>query len=292
MIKKILLSLFWIITLWLTSFWYCDYVWDYLSDLILFSWSSTFPWVSYANVFNYWDNWEWTYCISLTWDLPWDLTYWFANWWTATPSNTYKLYSNQAWEWICLFWNKSYFNLRINQSNSATIYYQVFKLSDLLNFEIDASELEECQSDLSNLQSSYNSLNSSYNSCLTDYWSCSSSLNYCYYDLWNCRAWVCSWDISTNLFINNIQYPLSTNLFVNVPLEFDYVYTMTWNESTIDIEYKVDSEYISWIITTQNSKPSKSDLNYIISSLLPLFVPWLVIILFIYFVFKFIKKVF
>ena len=56
--------------------------------------------------------------------------------------------------------------------------------------------------------------------------------------------------------------------------------------------YNVDTAYIDWIITTQKTLPDKQDFNNTISWLLPLFVPWLVIIACLYFIFRFIKKVF
>ena len=216
----------------------------------------------------------------------------------------------------CSSWRRRYFLIQsTSTSNKFNINnYYVFdpRILFILNSNLDScnSDLSSCQSDLDTCQNSVgcdyseyesqieslswdlSSCNSLKNSCISDYGVCSSSLSSCYYDLWNCRAWVCDWQYFSNLFINNIQYPSSSNIFVNVPLEFTYTVDLTWNDTDIDIDYTVDSDYIAWIITTQNSKPTKSDLNYIISSLLPLFVPWLVIILFIYFVFKFIKKVF
>ena len=63
--KKLLLSLFWIITLWL-NFWYCDNVSSYIDDILLFSWTlnSSDSTSNFPTLFNYWDNWPWTYCIN------------------------------------------------------------------------------------------------------------------------------------------------------------------------------------------------------------------------------------
>lgn len=105
---------------------------------------------------------------------------------------------------------------------------------------------------------------------------------------WESNNWSALW-------INNIQHLGASNIFINIPEEIsrDYAYTNNDNNMNIDIEwYNVDYDYINWIINNQNTKPSTDDLNSIITKVLPLFVPWLVIILFIYFVFKFIKKIF
>lgn len=104
-----------------------------------------------------------------------------------------------------------------------------------------------------------------------------------------------SWSSWSAVWINNIQHLGASNIFMSIPEEIsrDYTYVDSGSSMEIDVEgYNVDYDYINWIIETQNSKPSSEDFNDIITRVLPLFVPWLVIILFIYFVFKFIKKMF
>ena len=99
----------------------------------------------------------------------------------------------------------------------------------------------------------------------------------------------------SNLYINDILHVGSPFINITIPEEIsrDYEYTQWWTNMNIDIEgYNVDYEYVSSVIDLQNYKPDASDLSSIVSGILPLFVPWLVIILFLYFIFRFIKKIF
>ena len=113
--------------------------------------------------------------------------------------------------------------------------------------------------------------------------------NYCAY------TWVeSSWDWSA-LYINDIQHIGAWIINVTIPteIEWDYIYTWNWDQFDLNVKwYNVDSDYIEGIINTQNSKPNKVDFNNTISGLLPIFVPGLVIILLLYFIFRFIKKIF
>ena len=115
-------------------------------------------------------------------------------------------------------------------------------------------------------------------------------INYCVEnDLCPVSTWL-SW---SELVINDIVHESAPLITINIPEEFNWNYTIDENEFVLSISwYNVDTEYIEWIITSQNVKPNASTLNKIITELIPLFVPWLVIILFIWFVFKLIKKIF
>ena len=99
----------------------------------------------------------------------------------------------------------------------------------------------------------------------------------------------------SSLYINDILHIGSPFIYMTIPqeLSWDYEYTQWWTNMNIDIEwYNVDYEYMDWVVDIQNYKPNSEDLTSLVSSVLPLFVPWLVIILFLYFIFRFIKKVF
>ena len=103
-----------------------------------------------------------------------------------------------------------------------------------------------------------------------------------------------SWNWSS-LFINDIQHIGAWLINITIPeeIEWDYIYTWNWDEFDLNVKwYNVDSDYIEGIINTQNSKPSSQDFNNIITWLIPLFVPWLCIILLLYFIYLFIKKIF
>ena len=118
---------------------------------------------------------------------------------------------------------------------------------------------------------------------LIDSWYCVSN------DLCPVSTWL-NW---SELIINDIVHQSAPLITINIPEEFNRNYNVDENEFALSVSwYNVDTDYIDWIITTQNSKPSTEDFNNIITNLVPLFVPWLVIILFLWFIFKFIKKVF
>lgn len=95
------------------------------------------------------------------------------------------------------------------------------------------------------------------------------------------------------LYINDVQHVSAPLINIYIPEEISWDYTWDNEEFTLFVSgYNVDTAYIDSIITTQKSVPSSSDFSSIVSWLIPLFVPWLVVILFMYFVFTFVKKIF
>ena len=109
----------------------------------------------------------------------------------------------------------------------------------------------------------------------------------------SCDTPICTWDNWSALLINDEQYDSAWIINVSIPSDYWFDYDNDWDQVDLTVEwYNVDAEYIEWIINNQKSKPNQTDLNNIITWLLPLFIPWLVVILFIYFVFKFLKKIF
>lgn len=116
--------------------------------------------------------------------------------------------------------------------------------------------------------------------------------NLCPSSWWDCPIY--TWDSNwSSLYINDIQHESAWTINITIPEEYSWDYTNENDEFNLDIiGYNVDTDYIEWIITNQTTKPNQTDLNNIISWVIPLFIPWLVIILFIYFVFKFLKKIF
>lgn len=95
------------------------------------------------------------------------------------------------------------------------------------------------------------------------------------------------------LYINTIEHQSAPVINIDIPLEYDWDSSIdSWVFNLVISWNNVDYEYIDWIITAQNVKPNAWTLNKIITELIPLFVPWLVIILFIWFVFRFVKKIF
>jgi len=214
-IKFLLLSIVWFLSF--SCFSYassCESTWSVQSlidNVIIFSWEKSWNPNTRYELFNYWDYWEWTYCLKFTtsWNAR-DLNMWFAvsNW---TPSNTYTMYSNQYWNWVCLYWNKPAFKYSI-RSSSTTFHFDVFRLTDLFSQSfctsyscdwggsspVDCSQdsnylqcleslntanwtisslswsLASCQSDLSSCQWG---ADAAYLQCLEDKESCQTSLN-------------------------------------------------------------------------------------------------------------------
>lgn len=109
--------------------------------------------------------------------------------------------------------------------------------------------------------------------------------------------WFTEWNSSwySTLYINDIWHQSAPFINITIPEEFDWDYNYTWNDTQFDLViswYNVDYEYIDWIIRTQKFTPDEEDFNSIITQIIPLLIPWLVIILFIWFIFRFIKKLF
>ena len=110
---------------------------------------------------------------------------------------------------------------------------------------------------------------------------------------------VCSWGVDTGdvswsaLYIDEIQHVSAPVINISIPEEISWDYT--WNDEEFNIVvngYNVSGGYIQSIIDIQNATPNEEDFNNLVSNVLPLFVPWLFVVLFIYFVFRFVKKVF
>lgn len=123
-------------------------------------------------------------------------------------------------------------------------------------------------------------------------------------DTWSILSWSCDTNYCVDndlcpvpsnfstLFINDIEHQSAPVINVTIPREYSRDSSVdSWQFDLVISWYNVDYEYIDWIVRTQNAKPNQTDFNNIVSGLIPLLIPWLVIILFIRFVFKFIKKI-
>lgn len=145
---------------------------------------------------------------------------------------------------------------------------------------IPSENLTTCNNNLLNCQNSLSWYDTLLNNCSTNLNSCNSSLSSCLQ--LNCP--VSSGGVSwSSLFINDIQHIGAPTINISIPNEIQWDYLNENDEFNLTVDwYNVDSDYIEWVINIQNSKPTKEDFNNIITWLIPLFVPWLVIILFIY----------
>ena len=166
----------------------------------------------------------------------------------------------------------AYYRVLNDSSTSCSFPRQLFDIIDNVT-SCDNYTSEECQQEYSLMPVS----------------SCNSE--YCWLN-WLCPEY--TWSIMSELYINWINHLSAPIISLTIPLEQYWDYEYTGDTMYIDISWEnnVDYEYIDNIIRTQNSKPNAIDFNNIISWLVPLFVPWLVIILLILFIFRFIKKIF
>lgn len=275
--------------------WSCSVNWK-ISENILFTWSKSATAWSYSNVFNYGNNGAWTYCVKLTSSSPQQLTMWFANGWTSTPSNLYTLYSDQYSNWICLYGNKAYFNIKPNSNLDYS--FEVYKLTDLLNSSIPCTT-PSCDYSWYVLES-----NVTQNYCTNKYQNLipesDITSDYCEVEFWlidpvNCPSgWSWTGDVQRSaLYINNVQYLGSPNIYVNVNDILDYSMTYVSWSAIIDVDgYKADTWYMADILTVQEYHPSSEDFTVAFVSFLTLWLPYVVVILFVVFVRKLIRKIF
>jgi len=281
-IKNLLLSLFWwLIILWFSSF--CSAT-DYFSD---WTTCNTYCSVPHKKVQLYcsWTTTQWVYieCGSnrtRVWCTPIGSTPDYTIFdWTECTTLTFQASSSKPWFYREYAPECQTCSPQYTSEECQTEYWLV-----------SSWVLNSCQSDLTSCQSSLSGWDNSLNNCSNNLLSCQSSLSSCI--AWNCP--LDDWDVQwSSLFINNIQHIWAPLININIPEEISWDYTSSTGSFDLDVEgYNVDADYIEWVINIQNSKPTTEDFNKIITQVIPLFVPWLVIILFIYFVFKFIKKIF
>lgn len=137
----------------------------------------------------------------------------------------------------------------------------------------------ECQSEYSLIPIS--SVDSTY---------CESN-NLCSSSWWGeCEPWDSNWSA---LYINDIQHLWKPIISIDIPEEIDRDYLSTDSQFNVDIiGYNVDYEKINTLVDLQSYKPSSDDFTKLISDNLPLILKYLLIVLFLFFVYKGIKKPF
>lgn len=254
---KFLGALFvWLITL--VSFWYCWIVHNFIqSSSISSQWIKT---LNNNDCFRFTDNFcARNYTVS---DFNWNVVF--------TARNNYSQSELTCVNWSWYYYTNTY-------SSSCTI--QIYSLWDWYCPSCDCPiceeqyTSEECQQEYSLMPIS----------------SCNSE--YCWLN-WLCPVYTGS--TMSELYINWINHLGALIINISIPLEQAWDYEYTWDVMNINLSWEnnVDYEYIDNIIKTQRSTPDDEDLNTIVSWLIPLFVPWLVLIVFIIFIFRFIKKIF
>lgn len=278
--KKILLSLFvWLI--WLINFWYCDYI----NNLQFLRNVNQQESVTYLETI--WNLWvpdeDWQICIyikSFWWSnrfifsfnsininnrIITDMNFVSPIFWCIVTKQWYSNYSvgisDAYWDWLPF--NVDFYFL--SSDNSSVISWSPFYTS------------LQCQTEYNLIPIS--SVNQDY--CVNN-WLCPSGGGDC--------SW--SWDNWSALYINDIQHLWKPIINITFPDYLDWDYTSTWDEFNLDIVwYPVDTEYIDWIIRTQNYKPTSEDFTQLVWMLAP-YSKYLLFLLFVFIIWAWIKKPF
>ena len=311
--KKVKILLVWLFSLiWLINFWYClqttDY-WDYVEYYVEYPdcWSR---WCRYT--LNIWREY---YMFEYVWNNTQTFYFYDYDDNTITSQTDATNWYNLEFAWWRQWVAKSKFyvvnGVRVRLYKYTSLWgggsceeqYTSEECQSVYGL-VSSWVLNACQSSLSNCQSSLSGCQSSLSNCQSSLsWysntlsNCSNNLNTCNVSLSNCLSANCpfnTWDVQWSaLFINDIQHIWAPLINITIPEEFEWNYTWSNDEFDLDVVwYNVDTEYIDWIIRTQKTTPDSYDFNNIVSNLIPLFVPWLVIVLFLWFIFRFIKKIF
>lgn len=288
--KKILLSLFvWFV--WFISFCSADFFpWNSSTRVSLWAWNS---WTSSCD-------WYCCFIVSSSNSSARKLFTITYNWNTYNLFDSSSSYNYDLW-CFAISWSFTIYNW----SEQFPYLYPYYMWTALPSCNPQYTS-EECQSVYGLVSSwSLNQCNNDLLSCETSLsWyesslsNCSTNLNVCNTSLSNCLQSNCSnnsWVSWSSLFINDIQHLGAWIIDITIPEEISWDYNNDTENDTFDLIvswYNVDTAYIEWVINTQKTLPNEQDFNNIITWLIPLLIPWFVIILFLYFVFRFIKKIF
>lgn len=261
--KRLLISLFvWLF--WLVSFWYCSYYMSTFTNISIQYWKSETlsPWC-----YRVWSAWAANY-LYFSWYFDENDNY--VEWYKLTNVDWLYCSDEDFLVYYPWWWNSSY-NVRFYDVFSVFSWSSDCPACPTCPTCPDCPVCDECSYSWYILESEIDT-------------------NYCVSN-WLCPIQEFSW--FSNLYVNDILFMPSAIYDLTIPEEFEFDYT--WNENLLEIDikgYNTDSDYIAWIISTQNNYPNDSYFNSIITDLVPKLIPWLVIILFIYFIFRFIKKIF
>lgn len=264
--KKFLLSLV-ISFVWLISFWYCQTTW-------LTKWTEQ-------------TRWNQDYYITE------DTTVSVSNWTTAFFHN------NSDYDIVLCVINKdstsvqgyyAQWSFSINGwSNNHLCYFMPYSENTRYSymywgaFEVDITLVSSPMTSL-DCQNEYNLIPISsvdQNYCETN--------NLCPSWDWSCEEWDWNWSA---LYINNIQHQSAPLINVDIP---DYIY---WDYSSDEDEFNLyvgsgyDQDYIDNVIAINSYQPTSQDFTDVFVSGLTLVMPYIVIVLFIIFIRKLIKRIF
>lgn len=296
------------------------------------SWWITKNWGTnpFPNVFNVFaeiwqDMWtSWTVC--LFWNVPY-LNIWLLNWMSAQyswrfildykvydltsllntelSSSSYSLYTTfyynwvrtNGWFWdnlvdnksyvdIYLSWNKSFDGVSVTRNFNNSPDYTLYKFTA----DLSCPDCSICDDPYTSLecQNEYNLIpveNVTKEYC---------EINHNLISPESCP--ICEWSGSINwsaLYINNEQVSSASRINVNIDDWIDYNLNYVEDSATINVTGpEWDQEYIQWIIDTNSYQPSTEDFKNVFVWWLTLILPYLVVVLFVVFIWKFIRKIF
>lgn len=274
--------LFWLLTfilIWLINFWYCSTVEDLItvigSDTVVLNRWEYATLVHMSSASDYW-----TYCIKLSSWVNWtQLAIWFNSSLSFTQNWWYNIYNWYVWKYLCIYSDLDYIFIYNNsQTNDITISYDLFKLNVLFDTDIPRMTSLECQRNYWLMP--IDDVNQNF--CLSN-WLCPSS---------ECSWGVSSWNNWSALYINEIQHQSAPIINIMIPEEFDWDYTVDSESFDLDVNwYNVDTEYIDWIIRTQNYKPTSEDFTNLVWMLAP-YSKYLIFLVFIFIIWAWLKKPF
>lgn len=270
--KKFILSLFvWLI--WLIGFWSC---FDYIV-----SWTT---WFTFSQNQNY---------RIVLWNST-DYKYYFSDYWlwcnqTTDFTDTISVYTS-SWEFIswltpslCIVWWWNGVYLYENAENTERNFYMRY-------INIPFERFGGCPSCPSTWD-------------ILSWYILESDItqNYCEVEFGlitpeNCPSywsWEWTWEIMwSSFYVNDEQILGGANIYLTIPDYLKWDYTYVDQDLEIDVENEGDEEYIQGIIDINSYRPTSEDFTDIFVSGLTLVMPYIVIILFIVFVWKLIKRIF
>lgn len=327
---KGIISFFGIISFWLLNFWYCA-VYDWYDTLWLNSvYSWTYDLNNWTKTFTPAVSVWYTYCLYLSFDTsiisstsnilqltfnPWafstssyktyniqkadNVNSLFVCWDSPLSSTTLLHFTLTKWAAVTELFNINYNLYQLYQKNSScseceSALLTCVDLNSSCNQTIGLlnNELTSCQSALSGCQNT--------SSCDYSWYILESEVtqNYCEvrYDLitpGDCPSNGWSGEVLWSSFwVNERQIMWWKNIYLYLPDFLDWSYTYVDENLQVDVENEWDAEYIQSIIDINSYRPSSSDFTDTFISWLTLVFPYIVIVLFIVFIRKMIKRIF
>ena len=210
----------------------------------------------------------------------------FIYWWWTQPNNStlsvqvFTPYYWLDWNFFCSWWNKQYFNVVAYAQTSFD--YEIYDLWSFLNANNNNYTSLQCQTEynlipIEDVTKNYCEVNFD----LIDPLDCPSS-----------PSW--SGDVSRSaLYIDNVQYSGSPNIYININDLLEYSMTYVSGSAVVDVNgYSYDTWYMADILTIQEYHPTTEDFTTSFVSFLTFALPYVVVILFVVFVRKLIRKIF